>query len=59
VKQLNVQIEDDEYAAAKEGAKLSGMMLRRFVGKALMNARNGLAKTQPQKERTYEPVGDG
>ena len=38
MKQINVTVEDEVYAAAKVGAAHSGMLLRKFIEKAVAEA---------------------
>jgi len=55
MKQLNLSVEDEVYAAAKEGAEAKGQLLRRWISDAILqHSRSALAK----REREYAPIED-
>lgn len=52
-RQLNVEVDEEVYQAARKDADQKGMKLREWVSRAIK------AAVAAPKERTYEPIGDG
>jgi hypothetical protein len=55
VKNLNVFIEEAEFEAAKQGAARAGMLLKRWVGRAILRAEEA-ERPATRHERTYEQI---
>lgn len=51
---LNVELSDETIATAKEGAARAGMLLRKWVERAILRAAQ--AERPVKSERTYEPM---
>ncbi len=57
MKQLNISVEEKAYRAAKAASEEAGMLLRKWVERAILR-QSALEDTSqsPVKERTYAPV---
>lgn len=54
---LNVEVSEQAMAAARDGASEAGMLLRRYVERVLLAARQKPEADQNQKpELTYGPI---
>ena len=57
MRQLNLSVADEVYAAAKEGAEAKGQLLKRWISDAILQ-HSQREKAPAKREREYAPIED-